>query len=138
MMLHALSDEQMMALSEFSKKTSFGKVVALQVASQLSIREVPRINQIFAELDTSSQGWIGVEQTRLAFVRLGVPDELAERAARAMDLDGNNRVEYSELVSGLLSMWDDQMDRTLWQVKVIKIEIPAQQRYIQNFDQPKL
>ena len=45
-----------------------------------------------------------------------MPQEIAEQTARSLDADGNNRIEYTELVAGLISFSDDHIDNMLWTV----------------------
>jgi calcium-dependent protein kinase len=36
--------------------------------------------------------------------------------SRSLDADGNNRIEYTELVAGLISYSDDHLEQMLWTV----------------------
>ena len=45
-----------------------------------------------------------------------MPKEVADQTARSLDVDGNNRIDYTELVAGLISMSEEHVDNMLWTV----------------------
>ena len=54
-------------------------------------------------------GTLGTEEIVQALGSLGVTGDAAEKAARAMDMDRNGHVSYSEFVAGCLSRYDDRL-----------------------------
>jgi calcium-dependent protein kinase len=111
-----LSDEQIKALIRYNARTSFEKAVLMKIATHSKVSELSRVNQIFYTLDRDSKGYLDKSQCSQALITLGMPRDLADQTARSLDADGNNRIEYTELVAGLLSISGDHIDNMLWTV----------------------
>jgi calcium-dependent protein kinase len=111
-----LSDEQIKALIRYNARTAFEKAVLMKIATHSKVSELTRVNQIFYTLDRDSKGYLDKSQCSQALITLGMPRDLADQTARSLDADGNNRIEYTELVAGLLSISGDHIDNMLWTV----------------------
>lgn len=111
-----LSEDQIKALIRYNAKTSFEKAVLMKIATHSKVSELGRVNQIFYALDSDSKGYLDKGQCAQALVTLGMPKDLADQTARSLDADGNNKIEYTELVAGLLSISGDHIDNMLWTV----------------------
>ncbi|EER07163.1 calcium-dependent protein kinase, putative [Perkinsus marinus ATCC 50983] len=77
----------------------------------VSVRE---INGIFRMLDHEKQGIISKQTCVTGLVKLGIPQSTAARAVEAMDLDGDGRIDYTELIAGILCFYDTHLDGRLW------------------------
>jgi serine/threonine protein kinase len=111
-----LSSDQVKSLIRYNTRTSFEKAVLMKIATSSKVSELSRVNKIFYALDFESRGFLDRAQCAQAFQQLGMPKEIAEQTARSLDVDGNNRIEYTELVAGLINFSDDHIDNMLWTV----------------------
>ena len=111
-----LTSEQLKALIKYNSRTAFEKAVLMKIATSSKVSELARVNKIFYSLDSDNKGYIDRPQCANALTELGLPREIAEQTARTLDADGNNRVEYTELVAGLISFSDDHLEQMLWTV----------------------
>jgi calcium-dependent protein kinase len=111
-----LSSEQLKALIKYNTRTAFEKAVFMKIATRSKVSELARVNKIFYALDRDSKGFIDKAQCGQALVQLGLPRDMADQTARSLDVDGNNRIEYTELVAGLISFSEDHIENMLWTV----------------------
>lgn len=111
-----LSDKQMAALVEFTNKNELQKAVILQVASQLRAADLPKINAIFRKYDTDNTGFLEGEELINALGEVGCEEEMAKRAVKAIDMDQNGKIEYTEFVAACISLFDDRHEAYLWQI----------------------
>ena len=111
-----LTGEQLKALIKYNTRSSFEKAVLMKIATSSKVSELARVNKIFYSLDTDSRGFLDKAQCAAALAQLGMPREIADQTARSLDADGNNRIEYTELVAGLISFSDEHMGSMLWTV----------------------
>jgi calcium-dependent protein kinase len=112
----ALSTQQMAALFSFDRKNELQKAVTLQVASQLRAADLPKINAIFRKYDADNTGCLESDELIAALREMGCDAETASRAAKAIDLDQNGLIEYTEFVAACISMFDDRHEAYLWQI----------------------
>ena len=111
-----LTGDQLKALIKYNSRSAFEKAVLMKIATSSKVSELARVNKIFYALDAESKGYLEKSQCVAALVQLGMPMELAEQTSRSLDADGNNRIEYTELVAGLISFSDEHMGSMLWTV----------------------
>lgn len=111
-----LSSEQLKSLIKYNSRSAFEKAVLMKIATSSKVSELSRVNKIFYALDSDGKGFLDRAQCAQAFVELGMPREIADQTARNLDADGNNRIEYTELVAGLISFSDDHINNMLWTV----------------------
>lgn len=115
--LHAsLTKDEMEALCNFDRKNELQKAVVLQVASQIRVADVPHITAIFRRYDTDNTGFLEGDELTKALGALGVSQEIAGRAIRAIDMDGNGRIEYTEFLAACMCIVDNQFEALLWQI----------------------
>jgi len=112
----SLTLDQITALSEFANKNEFQKAVIVQVASQVKAVDLAGINATFASFDTDRSGKLNRNVLVKVLVDSGLSKEAALRAAKAVDLDKNGTIEYTEFVTACISMHDDHLDMYLWQI----------------------
>jgi len=108
-----LSPDQIKALIKYNTKTAFEKAVFMKIATHSKVAELPRISRVFYALDSDSKGFLEKSQFSQALQQLGMPKDISDQTARSLDVDGNNRIDYSELVAGLISMSEDHVDNML-------------------------
>ena len=111
-----LSDEQLKALIKYNSKTAFEKAVYMKIATSSKVSELARVNKVFYQIDTEANGFLDRHQCAHALEQLGMPKEIAAQTARSLDADGNNRIDYTELVAGVISVSTDHIDNMLWTV----------------------
>ena len=111
-----LSQEQLKALIKYNSKTAFEKAVYMKIATSSRVAELARVNQIFYQIDSESNGFLDRHQCAHALEELGMPKEIAAQTARSLDADGNNRIDYTELAAGIISVSADHIDNMLWTV----------------------
>ena len=110
----SLTPEQTKALSAFATKSAFEKTVMLQVATIVRVADIPKITDLFESLDSSSDGVLDRASCAKALTSLGFPPESAAEVAAGLDLDGNNKIEYSELAAGIMNIYEEQTHNLLW------------------------
>merc|ERR1712217_927562 len=93
-----LSSEQMIALCEFGRKNEFQKAIMLQAASQIRAADLSNINTIFRTYDRDNTGYLDRNELIDALKALGIDDQTAKKAAENIDLDNNDKIEYTEFV----------------------------------------
>ena len=49
-------------------------------------------------------------------MRLGLSRDVAADVAKGLDADGDNRIEYTEFVAGVLNVFEDHVNSLLWGV----------------------
>ena len=111
-----LSSDQIKALAMYTERSAFEKAVLLQVATLASAADIPKINSVFRSIDKSAQGVLDRNRCAEALVRLGIPSEKAHEIAKGLDADGDNRIEYSEFVAGVIDVYEERMNDLLWGV----------------------
>ncbi|KAF4658203.1 Serine/threonine-protein kinase 17A [Perkinsus olseni] len=112
--IRALGDHVMQGLVDYSRRSVFERTVLLEIATQVHAVSVQEINRIFRMLDTEKQGIISKQTCVTGLAKLGVPQNTAMRAVEAMDMDGDGRIDYTELVAGILCVYDSHLDDRLW------------------------
>merc|ERR1719265_2528943 len=105
-----------MALKTFGEKNELQKAVILQVASQLRAADLPKINANFRKYDADNTGFLEGEELIEALKEVGCDAATAERVTKAVDLDQNGKIEYTEFVAACISLFDDRHEAYLWQV----------------------
>ena len=88
----------------------------MKIATHSRVAELSRISTVFYALDKDSKGFLEKGQFSQALQELGMPKEIADQTARSLDVDGNNRIDYTELVAGLISMSEEHVNNMLWTV----------------------
>jgi len=88
----------------------------MQVATNMRAIEIPKINDIFLSMDREKTGSLSKEECTAGLIRLGVPTAVAAETAASLDVDGDGRIDYSELVAGVITFFDDHLDVQLWKV----------------------
>mmetsp|Transcript_157010 Transcript_157010/g.277164 ORF Transcript_157010/g.277164 Transcript_157010/m.277164 type:complete len:706 (-) Transcript_157010:17-2134(-) len=111
-----LSEAQMLALKTFGERNELQKAVILQVASQLRAADLPKINAIFRKYDAGNTGFLEGEELVKALMEVGCDEETAQRSTKAVDLDQNGKIEYTEFVAACISLFDDRHEAYLWQI----------------------
>lgn len=111
-----LNAEQMQALCDFHERNEFQKAVVLQAASQLRACDVPEINALFRRYDENNAGFITIQALLEVLKSMGVDDDHAQRAAYAIDLDQNGKIEYTEFVAACISQFDTRLEACLFQI----------------------
>lgn len=111
-----LAPDQIKALIKYNSKTAFEKAVFMKIATHSRVSELSRISTVFYALDKESKGFLEKGPFSQALQELGMPKEIADQTARSLDVDGNNRIDYTELVAGLISLSEQHVDNMLWTV----------------------
>mmetsp|Transcript_32642 Transcript_32642/g.83222 ORF Transcript_32642/g.83222 Transcript_32642/m.83222 type:complete len:652 (+) Transcript_32642:114-2069(+) len=103
------------ALDDYTGRSKFEKMVTLQVASHLHTSQVGRVADLFQAADRDSSGTVAREELLATLKELGVDAGDAESYVACVDLDGNGRVEYVELLSGCIGLLYESLRGLLWQ-----------------------
>merc|ERR1712048_172143 len=76
-------------------------------ATQLPVAETASLAKLFQAMDTNGDGCVTREELAAELERFGASHNAAHSAARAADLDGTGRIEWSEFVNALLPASED-------------------------------
>jgi len=109
----SLSETQLQALRDFSDKSELQKAILLQVASQLRAADVPRINSVFRKFDKDTTGYLDMDEMKEALLSMGFDKRSVEVVASAIDLDKNQKVEYTEFVAACIPLTDPRCEAVL-------------------------
>ncbi|KAF4664049.1 hypothetical protein FOZ61_001169 [Perkinsus olseni] len=109
-----LSPVAVRELAGFCRRSAFERSVLMGVATQVNALDIPEINSIFTALDRANTGTLSRERVAVALQGLGIEETMALKAVEALDMDGDDNIDYTELVAGLLCAYDDHIDRLLW------------------------
>jgi serine/threonine protein kinase len=108
-----LTPEMTKNLVNFSQRSSFEKAVLLQVATLAKAADIPQINGVYKSLQYQADGSLDRIRCGEALVKLGMPKEFGAQVAKHLDVDGNNKIEYTEFVAGVLNLFEDHLTNIL-------------------------
>jgi len=109
--LRKLEAAKLAPLQKFAEANSLKQAVMLEIASRLPMEHAHRIVETFKSFDTNSDAIVSFEELREAFKKLGILDEaLLGSTYRAMDVDGDGVLSFTEFSMGCLMMFQDLMD----------------------------
>lgn len=110
-----LSEVQVSAMGDYERRSNWEKMILLQVTSQLHVSQIGGIHDLFRQADRDKNGTISVQDLMQVLTQLGMDPKHAEAAAIGLDVDSRRVVEYTELVTGIISMLGDSLRSMLWQ-----------------------
>lgn len=114
------SDAQMMGrlkgeLEAYQGRSKFEKAVLLQVASQAHMSQISHVAEVFQRFDSDRSGCLSGQELVAALRDLGVEQSEAESYASCLDVNGNNRIEYTEFYAACIGLLYESLRGLLWQ-----------------------
>ena len=97
------------SLHKFETYTKFKQIIITFIASRLASNESKEITNIFYNIDEEKKGFITFEDFRKYIIKEYEIDDLVEnedelrKAFQGVDIDQNNRIDYTEFLAGNLS-----------------------------------
>jgi len=100
-------------VARFCECGIFKKTVLITMANTMDRAEVGDLQELFLLLDTNNTGTLSLEELKIAFEQLNVPDvsdEEMKKLFKGIDHDGSGQIHYTELLAafaeshGLVSM----------------------------------
>jgi len=98
------SQQQVDALLIEHENKQLWRSMALQAAVQIPAAKVAQLSRAFKEADLNRDGCVSKSELAAALTRLGVSQDVAQRAADAADFDGDGNIEWSEFTASCLPM----------------------------------
>merc|ERR1719487_2001997 len=98
-------------LKRFCELTDLSRSMLLELAGRLPMERAEKIVQIFQAFDENRDGSIQKEELQKGFMRLGMKDQgLLENMFKALDVDQNGVLSFSEFAAGCLVMFKDLLE----------------------------
>lgn len=112
--MSVVKPEQLMGLKAFIHQAALKRSVLLELASKLPMHQATHIVEAFEEFDADRDGTLTPEELKHAFYRLGLKDEkLISKIFRALDVDNDGFLSFSEFAAGLLTVFQDLLEDRL-------------------------
>jgi len=102
-------------LATFANQNNFQKVVRNAIARHLNEDNIGNLKELFTSMDTDQDGTLSIEEFSKGVKELTgtVPDNLAAMVA-AIDIDGDNRIEYTELLAAAMDQRHYTEESVCW------------------------
>jgi len=102
---------QLSALNRFAEMTSLSQSMLLEIAGRLPMERAEKIVTVFKGFDLNKDGSICKQELQKGFARLGMKDQgLLENTFKALDVDANGTLSFSEFAAGILLMFKDLLE----------------------------
>jgi Ca2+-binding EF-hand superfamily protein len=112
---NSLFANELRNLKQYHQRNELEKAVRVQIASQMSVADLPTLSAMFKKMDSNHDGVLDHEELTHHLILLGVDESTARKTADALDLDHDGRIEYTEFVAGCLSFLEDSITSMLGQ-----------------------
>ncbi|CAE7204745.1 CPK4 [Symbiodinium microadriaticum] len=107
--------EQLQALARYRQHSAFQRALMAKVATKMSTAQTADLVAEFKDLSRPSCGSLRTADLQTSFESLGLTPRDAETAVKALDVDGNGCVEFSEFVAACIATSGE------WQKKAVKV-----------------
>jgi Ca2+-binding EF-hand superfamily protein/tRNA A-37 threonylcarbamoyl transferase component Bud32 len=98
-------------LKRFCEVTALSRSLLLEIACRLPMDKAEKIVQVFQAFDENSDGHISRAELERGFARLGMKDRgILESTFKALDVDHNGTLSFSEFAAGVLLMFKDLLE----------------------------
>jgi len=97
---HLLTPKQLDCLISFHSSNVMEQAVLLEVASQLPIKKLQEMAQIFSSIDKDGNGMLNAEELTIAMEQAGVDAGTTKQAVQRLTMEGP--VEFSRFVAALM------------------------------------
>ena len=97
----AIDMETLQRLKRFTSPWKFKWEVIHVISSMIASRDLKKIWQTFASIDTDSSGNISIEELKLALHKYGIDEEI-ENLMRDLDYNGDGEINFSEFVAATI------------------------------------
>jgi len=102
---------QFSELKKFVEMTALARSMLLEIAGRLPMERAEKIVQIFKAFDENADGSISKDELQKGFAKLGMKDQgLLENTFKALDVDHNGTLSFSEFAAGVLLMFKDLLE----------------------------
>jgi hypothetical protein len=83
----------------------------LEIAAKLPIEQASRVVDVFETFDSNRDASLSASEMKAVFSKLGISDEaLLKKTFKALDLDGDGVLSFSEFTAGVLLLFKDILD----------------------------
>jgi serine/threonine protein kinase len=112
--LKTVTPAQLIGLQSFAKESSVKRTLLLEIASRLPIERATEIVELFEGLDENADGRLSRDELELFLRKGGVADdELISQIWKALDVDENGELSFSEFSAGILLVYKDLLEDRL-------------------------
>jgi len=109
--LGAVPAEQLQPLQAFSEANSMQRALLLELASRLPMSHADKVVKVFKTVDSNDDGGMNRAELRDYFKQVGLKDEqMVDRTFKALDVDGNGTLSFSEFAAGVLLIFSDLLE----------------------------
>lgn len=113
-LLGSVAPSQFLPLQAFHREAVLKRSLLLEIASRLPMGQAQQIVQLFESVDVDSSGTLSLIELKAAFEQLGLTDEaLIARSFKAMDVNGDGILSFSEFAAGVLMFFKDLLEDRL-------------------------
>jgi serine/threonine protein kinase len=109
--LRSMPPEQVEPLLRFSQQSTLNRCLFLEIAAKLPIEQASRVVDVFETFDSNRDASLSASEMKAVFSKLGISDEaLLKKTFKALDLDGDGVLSFSEFTAGVLLLFKDILD----------------------------
>jgi len=106
-----VAPQQFAALKEFTEVSALSRSLLFEIASRLPMERAEKIVQIFEAFDLNRDGNISKDELSRGFASFGMKDQgILESTFKALDVDQNGTLSFSEFAVGVLLMFKDLLE----------------------------
>mmetsp|Transcript_88374 Transcript_88374/g.248965 ORF Transcript_88374/g.248965 Transcript_88374/m.248965 type:complete len:725 (-) Transcript_88374:79-2253(-) len=112
--LKTVTPAQFLGLQAFAKETQIKRTLLMEIASRLPMDRAQEIVELFESVDVNGDGRLSRKEIKAFFERMDFTDEnLIESTFKALDIDGNDELSFTEFAAGVLLLFKDLLEERL-------------------------
>jgi len=98
----------------FTNASHFTKVAMNCIAAQMDTSKIEGLTAIFHKFDVDNDGKLSTEELAEGLKEMQIDSDSIKEMVRAVDMDHNGTVEYSEFVAALLATQGKLVEEVIW------------------------
>jgi calcium-dependent protein kinase len=98
----------------FTNASHFTKVAMNCIASQMDTSKIEGLTAIFHRFDVDNDGKLSTDELSEGLKEMQIDEDSVKEMVKAVDMDHNGTVEYSEFVAALLSTQGKLVEDVIW------------------------
>eukprot|EP00429_Kryptoperidinium_foliaceum_P067133 CAMPEP_0176053712 /NCGR_PEP_ID=MMETSP0120_2-20121206/26719_1 /TAXON_ID=160619 /ORGANISM="Kryptoperidinium foliaceum, Strain CCMP 1326" /LENGTH=665 /DNA_ID=CAMNT_0017387171 /DNA_START=84 /DNA_END=2081 /DNA_ORIENTATION=+ len=103
----------MIRLGTSHERSILYKTLAMRVARKWPSNQLPTIHSVFRSLDRAGSGFLDVSEVSKALKIAGAQNDMADAAAKAIDLNKDGQIDWTEFVAACVPLGDADFEPML-------------------------